>query len=141
MKSEIKKPPSMQLWVEYYPEPFINYHFFALLYYLDQDSGSIRSSCHIMPPKCSEKPCMHGGKCIEGWNRFICDCSSTSFTGPTCGRGMQRFFSSSSFLLQMQQLFLRHCIQFISILREFFFGEFLNMFSNREGVFGVFRGE
>ena len=30
---------------------------------------------------------MHGGKCIEGFNRFICDCSSTSFTGPTCGRG------------------------------------------------------
>ena len=83
----------MQLWIEYYSEPIINYQFFfALLYYLDQDSGSIRSSCHIMPPKCSEKPCMHGGKCIEGWNRFICDCSSTSFTGPTCGRGMQRFF-------------------------------------------------
>ena len=56
-------------------------------YAKNQDSGSIRSSCHIMPPKCGEKPCMHGGKCTEGWNRFICDCSETSFTGPTCGRG------------------------------------------------------
>ena len=52
-----------------------------------QDSGSIRPSCHIMPPKCKNKPCMHGGKCIEGWNRFICDCTQTSFTGPTCGKG------------------------------------------------------
>jgi neurexin len=56
----------------------------------NQDSGSIRSACHIMPPKCEEKPCMHGGKCVEGWNRFICDCSATSFTGPTCGRGELR---------------------------------------------------
>ena len=56
-------------------------------YAKNQDSGSIRSSCHIMPPKCGEKPCMHGGKCTEGWNRFICDCTETSFTGPTCGRG------------------------------------------------------
>ena len=122
MKSEIKKSqPVCSYGSSITPSPLlITNFFFALLYYLDQDSGSIRSSCHIMPPKCSEKPCMHGGKCIEGWNRFICDCSSTSFTGPTCGRGMQRFFSSSSFLLQMQQLFLRHCIQFISILREFF---------------------
>ena len=36
-----------------------------------QDSGSIRSSCHIMPPKCNEKPCMHGGKCLEGWKFYL----------------------------------------------------------------------
>ncbi|TRY78868.1 hypothetical protein TCAL_10650 [Tigriopus californicus] len=51
-----------------------------------QDSGSIESSCHIMPPKCPQKPCLQGGTCIEGWNRYICDCSMTSFTGSTCGK-------------------------------------------------------
>ena len=90
-----------------------------------------------MPPKCSEKPCMHGGKCIEGWNRFICDCSSTSFTGPTCGRGMQRFFSSFGNATTIFKTL--HSIYFN--FKGIFFGEFLNMFSNREGVFGVFRGE
>nr|CAD7261985.1 unnamed protein product [Timema shepardi] len=29
---------------------------------------------------------MNGGVCSEGWNRFICDCTATSFTGPTCGK-------------------------------------------------------
>ena len=74
-------------------------------YAKNQDSGSIRSSCHIMPPKCGEKPCMHGGKCSEGWNRFICDCSETSFTGPTCGRGKYAIFCSflGCFLEQLQR--------------------------------------
>ncbi len=58
-----------------------------------QDSGSVRPFCHILPPKCEEKPCMHGGRCNEGWNRFVCDCSATSFTGPTCGRGKQLAFA------------------------------------------------
>lgn len=40
-----------------------------------------------MPPKCGESPCMNGGKCSEGWNRYICDCRQTSFSGPTCGKG------------------------------------------------------
>nr|CAD7425077.1 unnamed protein product [Timema monikensis] len=31
---------------------------------------------------------MNGGVCSEGWNRFICDCTATSFTGPTCGKAV-----------------------------------------------------
>ncbi len=50
-----------------------------------QDVGSIRSSCHKMPGHCHDHPCMHGGTCTEGWNRYICDCSQTSFSGATCG--------------------------------------------------------
>ena len=33
---------------------------------------------------------MNHGKCTEGWNRYICDCSATSFTGPTCGKGTKK---------------------------------------------------
>ncbi|XP_047114681.1 neurexin-1-like [Schistocerca piceifrons] len=51
-----------------------------------QDSGAIRPSCHAQEAQCSSQPCLHGGACSEGWNRFICDCSATGFTGPTCGK-------------------------------------------------------
>ena len=54
-------------------------------------TGSIRSSCHKMTGFCHDRPCMHGGKCTEGWNRYICDCSQTSFSGATCGNGNKDF--------------------------------------------------
>jgi leucine-rich repeat transmembrane neuronal protein 1/2 len=53
----------------------------------EQNSGSIRTSCHVMPQTCHDRPCLHGGQCSEGWNRYICDCSQTSFFGATCSRG------------------------------------------------------
>jgi hypothetical protein len=28
--------------------------------------GSIRSSCHTMPGRCHDRPCLHGGICTEG---------------------------------------------------------------------------
>ncbi|KAJ9589944.1 hypothetical protein L9F63_016928, partial [Diploptera punctata] len=55
-------------------------------YARQQDSGAIRPSCHVQLPQCDSQPCMNGGLCMEGWNRFICDCTATSFTGPTCGK-------------------------------------------------------
>lgn len=50
-------------------------------------TGSIVNFCHSDGGSCSSNPCMHGGSCREGWGRFICDCSHTSFVGPTCGKG------------------------------------------------------
>ncbi|XP_070156570.1 neurexin 1 isoform X1 [Polyergus mexicanus] len=55
-------------------------------YAQQQDSGAVRPACHIQPPHCPSQPCMHNGHCLEGWNRFHCDCTSTPFTGPTCGK-------------------------------------------------------
>lgn len=49
-------------------------------------TGSIKTLCHIQPPQCPSQPCLNGGLCLEGWNRFICDCTDTIFTGPTCGK-------------------------------------------------------
>jgi hypothetical protein len=60
-------------------------------------SGSIRSSCHKMPDQCHDRPCMHGGNCTEGWNRYVCDCSQTGFSGPACGNGEFEFRKSLVF--------------------------------------------
>lgn len=48
----------------------------------------MKPSCHVQSNQCggTVPPCQNNGVCNEGWNRPICDCSSTSFTGPTCGR-------------------------------------------------------
>lgn len=51
-----------------------------------QDSGSVRSSCHTLGRQCDSQPCMNGGICSEGWNRFVCDCKETGFLGQTCGK-------------------------------------------------------
>ncbi|XP_067134301.1 neurexin 1-like isoform X3 [Centruroides vittatus] len=51
-----------------------------------QDSGSIRPACHTSPTQCDSQPCLNGGHCEEGWNRFICDCSHTSFSGAVCAK-------------------------------------------------------
>ncbi|XP_054706570.1 neurexin-1-like [Uloborus diversus] len=52
----------------------------------EQDSGSLRPSCHTSPSQCDSNPCLNGGICSEGWNRFICDCTRTGFTGPVCAK-------------------------------------------------------
>ena len=85
-------------------------------YAKNQDSGSIRSSCHIMPPKCGEKPCMHGGKCTEGWNRFICDCTETSFTGPTCGRGEFNLLQVNNYEIVVKNFHISHNLTWYSAI-------------------------
>uniref|UniRef100_A0A0C9QZT5 NRX3A_1 protein n=4 Tax=Fopius arisanus TaxID=64838 RepID=A0A0C9QZT5_9HYME len=55
-------------------------------YAQQQDSGAVRPACRAQSAHCSSQPCMHGGHCLEGWNRFYCDCTATAFTGPTCGK-------------------------------------------------------
>ncbi|XP_055677367.1 neurexin-1 isoform X2 [Lutzomyia longipalpis] len=53
-----------------------------------QDSAAVKPSCHVVASQCggSVSPCQNGGSCSEGWNRPLCDCSATLYTGPTCGR-------------------------------------------------------
>lgn len=55
-------------------------------YAKQQDSGSIQPSCHTPPNHCDSNPCLNGGICIPGWNRFLCDCSLTSYIGPICAK-------------------------------------------------------
>ncbi|XP_063058329.1 neurexin 2a [Engraulis encrasicolus] len=30
------------------------------------------------------EPCAHGGRCTEGWNRHVCDCTGTGYLGGNC---------------------------------------------------------
>ncbi|XP_048259836.1 neurexin-1-like isoform X2 [Haliotis rufescens] len=49
-----------------------------------QRAQGIAEYCHRMEPQCASHPCMHRGQCLEGWNRFVCDCRSTGFNGDVC---------------------------------------------------------
>ena len=53
---------------------------------LESVSGISTDMCSAMPNQCNIGHCMNDGVCLEGWNRFICDCSSTGFNGPVCSQ-------------------------------------------------------
>ena len=54
----------------------------------EQDIGSVRPLCQVgSAGQCINNPCLNGGKCMDGWNRFICDCARVSFNGRVCQRG------------------------------------------------------
>ena len=63
---------------------------------LDNFAGAVRPACHSQTPHCPSQPCMHGSQCLEGWNRFHCDCTVTPFTGPTCGKGKEFSYNVTS---------------------------------------------
>ncbi|XP_022103696.1 neurexin-1-like isoform X2 [Acanthaster planci] len=54
--------------------------------YVEEQSedGNIVRFCREEDPLCTSDPCQHGGSCREGWNRFICDCRKTGYSGETC---------------------------------------------------------
>lgn len=53
-------------------------------YATKQDSGSVKPSCHSLASQCTNSPCQNGGNCTDGWNRYSCTCTHTSFTGSVC---------------------------------------------------------
>jgi neurexin len=71
---------------------FINMTYFANL---EMVSGISRDSCYPMPNQCEVDQCLNDGTCMDGWNRFICDCSSTGFNGPICNQRKLNFFFNS----------------------------------------------
>ena len=67
-------------------------------YVLKGSRDDIGAFCREERPRCDSNPCEHEGICTEGWNRFICDCRMTGYTGKTCsdGRYMQVFGHQSA---------------------------------------------
>ncbi|XP_076443088.1 neurexin 1-like isoform X2 [Babylonia areolata] len=49
-----------------------------------QGVNGVAEYCQAMEPHCLSHPCMHQGVCVEGWNRFSCDCRATGFIGTVC---------------------------------------------------------
>ncbi|XP_073727304.1 neurexin-2-beta isoform X14 [Misgurnus anguillicaudatus] len=50
-----------------------------------QSSPDVSSFCtRETHRRCSSEPCVHGGRCREGWNRHVCDCTGTGYLGPNC---------------------------------------------------------
>lgn len=52
-----------------------------------QNQRDIRAECRKGEDQCASQPCLQRGKCTEGWNRYICDCSSTAYRGKNCEHG------------------------------------------------------
>jgi len=36
---------------------------------------------------CDSQPCLHKGRCVDGWNRYLCDCTMTGYHGSVCQHG------------------------------------------------------
>ena len=53
---------------------------------LEGVSGVSSGICSPMPSQCEIGHCMNDGVCVEGWNRFVCDCSATGFNAPICNQ-------------------------------------------------------
>ncbi|XP_074662248.1 neurexin-1-like [Tubulanus polymorphus] len=53
-----------------------------------QNVNAVVEYCRSMEPQCQSKTCKNKGVCAEGWNRFICDCSLTAYTGEACEKGI-----------------------------------------------------
>ena len=66
----------------------INGQFINLTHHaaVEKVSGISTDMCTPMPNQCDIGQCMNDGICMEGWNRFVCDCSSTGFNGPVCNQ-------------------------------------------------------
>ncbi|KAI5748091.1 hypothetical protein M8J77_021783 [Diaphorina citri] len=49
------------------------------------EAAAIKSGCHQETiSQCESAPCINSGRCTDGWNRYICDCTGTSYSGPIC---------------------------------------------------------
>ncbi|KAJ8336695.1 hypothetical protein SKAU_G00379150 [Synaphobranchus kaupii] len=42
--------------------------------------------------------CRNGGKCVEKYNGYSCDCTSTAYDGPFCTKDVGGFFEAGTFL-------------------------------------------
>lgn len=59
------------------------YTLITLLY----PSIEVKRGCEsLSSDSCSSVPCWNGGKCINDWSAYTCDCRSTSFTGKNCNK-------------------------------------------------------
>ena len=69
---------------------------------VEKVSGVSAEMCTPMPNQCEIGQCANEGVCMEGWNRFVCDCAATGFNGPVCNQ--RRNCSDLRFILRLNIL-------------------------------------
>lgn len=50
---------------------------------------SVGSACKAVKPQCADYMCAGVGECTEGWNRPVCDCTNSMYSGDRCQNGKQ----------------------------------------------------
>ena len=59
----------------------------------EQRVDGVLEGCRVQQEgACDDNPCYHDGRCIEGWNRYVCDCSATSYHDNLCQTGKMALF-------------------------------------------------
>lgn len=54
----------------------------------DQEVMGLKDLCQApVRSPCDSHPCLHNGQCVDGWNRYICDCTMTGYRGAVCQHG------------------------------------------------------
>ncbi|KAK3584589.1 hypothetical protein CHS0354_040294, partial [Potamilus streckersoni] len=51
---------------------------------IKQGQKGVADQCRTREDHCGSRPCLHNGICQEGWNRYMCKCAGTAYTGSNC---------------------------------------------------------
>lgn len=54
----------------------------------NESLAQVAIGCKETPKLCTQTSCANKGRCIEGWNRFQCDCSRIMKSGAFCEKGI-----------------------------------------------------
>ncbi|KAJ8866710.1 hypothetical protein PR048_032571 [Dryococelus australis] len=65
---------------------YIDYNFIDLNSYV-ADNGTI-SGCPEKKDFCMSNPCVNGGKCLDGWGTYLCECP-VGFSGKDCSQAVK----------------------------------------------------
>ncbi|XP_069490520.1 contactin-associated protein 1 [Ambystoma mexicanum] len=64
-------------------------------------------------------PCQNGGRCVERYSHYTCDCNGTGFEGPLCTRDVGAYFEAGTWLrYNMSSAYLDAVRQFSSIVSQ-----------------------
>ena len=66
---------------------------------------------------CRSDSCSNGGKCVQNWNEFICDCSLTAFVGKRCRK--RKYIHLIDVISAIFHMILRYHMMLLSAWHNF----------------------